>query len=77
MKVSELAVAYDTVYVQELKEMLKLPIDAMADAAKLEQCLGFMEGLDEECAIRADLARGITGEELLEGLRPRIKSLFQ
>lgn len=76
MKVSEPAVAYDTVYVQELKEKLKSSIDAMVDAAKLEQCLGFIEGLDGECTMRAELARGITGEELLDGLRPRIKSLF-
>ncbi len=77
MKVSEPAVAYDTMYVQELKEKLKSSIDAMADATKLEQCLGFIEGLDEEYTMREELARGITGEELLKGLRPRIKTLFQ
>lgn len=75
MKVSEPAVAYNTPYLQGLKNRLIASIDTSTDEEKLEQCLELLqentmpcrfteEELDEE--IRLSEASGyITQEEAL------------
>ena len=61
---------------EELQEELRLSEESgfISHEEALKEFFNLIEGQDEEYATRTELARGITGEELLEGLRTRIKT---
>ena len=61
---------------EEFEEELRLSEESgfISHAEALKEFFNLIEGQDEEYTTRTELARGITGEELLEGLRTRIKT---
>ena len=61
---------------EELQEELRLSEESgfISHEEALKEFFYLIEGQDEEYTTRAELARGITGEELLEGLHTRIKT---
>ena len=61
---------------EELQEELRLSEESgfISHEEALKEFFYLIEGQDEEYTTRAELARGITEEELLEGLHTRIKT---
>lgn len=61
---------------EELQEELRLSEESgfISHEEALKEFLNLIEGQDEEYTMRMELARGITEEELSEGLHTRIKS---
>ena len=61
---------------EELQEELRLSEESgfISHEEALKEFFNLIEGQDEEYTTRAELARGITEEELLEGLHTRIKT---
>ena len=61
---------------EELQEELRLSEESgfISHEEALKEFFNLIEGQDGEYTTRAELARGITEEELLEGLHTRIKT---
>ena len=61
---------------EELQEELRLSEESgfISHEEALKEFFYLIEGQDEEYTMRTELVRGITGEELLEGLHTRIKT---
>ena len=61
---------------EELQEELRLSEESgfISHEEALKVFWGFIEGQGEEYTMRTEFARGITEEELLEGLHTRIKT---
>ena len=61
---------------EELQEELRLSEESgfISHEEALKEFFYLIEGQDEEYTMRTELVRGITEEELLEGLHTRIKT---